>query len=192
MEPSPLNESDRIDRTPQVGRALFEALVREHGPRLRLFLGAVERDPQAREELLQETLLVAWRRLESFDPDRSFGPWLRGIGRNLVLARQRALGRRGVIVDPSVLDQLEGLLDAPAQAEVERMELELAALRACLEGLPAQQRAVVDQRYREGRRGAELARGLGRSLESTKKSLQRVRARLHDCVTTKLAAQGVL
>jgi len=168
---------------------LFEALVREHGPRLRHYLGAAVRDPLVVDEVFQECLLVAWRRIDDFDPERSFGNWLRGIARNLILARRRADGRRGPLVDPLVLEELGGLFDEGVDREGERLGEELDALRVCLERLPDDARAAVRLHYTDGHRGSELAERLGRSVEATKKLLQRVRARLFDCMTMRLEAR---
>lgn len=178
--------------SPQVtSERLFEALVREHGPRLRVYLGAAVRDPLVVDEVFSECLLVAWRRLADFDPERSFGNWLRGIARNLILARRRADGRRGPLVDPAVLEELGSLCDAGGAPESERLGEELDALRICLGKLPDDARALVRLHYTDGHRGVELAERLGRSVEATKKLLQRVRARLFDCMTLRLEAREV-
>ncbi|MEO0651358.1 MAG: sigma-70 family RNA polymerase sigma factor [Planctomycetota bacterium] len=173
-------------------RALFEALVREHGGRLRLFLKAAARDPLVADELFQETLLVAWRRIDDFDPDRCFGRWLRGIGGRLLLARRRADARRGRSIDPAVLEQLEELCSTAPGAAHSRTDEELDALRDCLGRLNDDQRALIHQHYHEGRALRVIAETGGRTVEATKKVMQRLRARLFDCITAKLAGQGGL
>lgn len=184
-EPAPPGDSAGVKS------ALFEALVREHGPRLRVYLGAAVRDPLIVDELFSECLLVAWRRLADFDPERSFGNWMRGIARNLILARRRADGRRGPLVDPAVLEEIGSLCAAGGAPESERLGEELDALRICLDKLPTDARALVRLHYTDGHRGADLAERLGRSVEATKKLLQRVRARLYDCVSLRLDAREV-
>lgn len=182
-------KSTAPDEAGGLERGLFEALVREHGSRLSLFLSAAVPDPLVREELLQETLLVAWRRLVDFDPERNFGAWLRGIATRLVLARRRADGRRGPTLDPAVLEQLDQLCEAPEGRAGDWGAVEVEALRVCLARLGDRERELVERRYSEGRRGADLAAALGRSVEGTRKALQRVRARLHECVSGRLALE---
>ena len=176
------------DRPKTTERALFEALVREHGGRLRLYLRAATRDEAATDDLLQETLLVAWRRIGDFDPERCFGAWTRGIAARLVLARSRT--RRGVALSPEVLEQLEELCATEPGLAASRLTHELDALDRCVERLTPEQRELIQLRYTEGRAVAALAEHAGRSVEGTKKVLQRVRARLHECITATLAAEG--
>lgn len=169
---------------------LFEALVREHGGRLRLFLNAAARDPLVADELFQETLLVAWRRLDDFDPERCFGRWLRGIGAMQLRARRREDARRGPVIDPGVLEQIEELCSTEPGSAASRIEEELEALRACLGRLPDEQRTLLSQHYRDGSPLRVVAERAGRSLEATKKVMQRLRARLHQCIRATLATEG--
>jgi RNA polymerase sigma-70 factor len=186
MAPEPSPAQHPVD----VQRALFETLVREHGPRLRLYLQAALRDPWQREEVFQETLLVAWRRLSDFDPQRPFGHWLRGIASRLVLAQRRSDGRRAAHLEPAALEHLEELCAAEPEREGAGLQDELEALRACVAQLPAPLRQAVELRYREDCRGPQLAQRLDKSLEATKKLLQRVRSRLFECLELRLLRGG--
>ena len=46
---------------------------------LTVFLRSRVNDEAAVDDLFQETMLVAWKRLDECDLSRPFGPWLRGI-----------------------------------------------------------------------------------------------------------------
>jgi RNA polymerase sigma factor (sigma-70 family) len=76
-------------------RDIFTILVRENTDMLTAYLRSVVRDPATVDDLFQETMLTAWRKLDEFDRRRPFGAWLRGIAARLVLAerRKRATGR---------------------------------------------------------------------------------------------------
>ena len=58
---------------------VFAILVREHADRLLAYLRATV-PASSVDDLFQETVLVAWRRLPDYDRARPFGAWLRGIG----------------------------------------------------------------------------------------------------------------
>ena len=82
------------------GREVFEILARENADMLSAYLRSLLGADSSLDDLYQETMVVAWRRLAEYDRTRAFGPWLRGIARNLVLehhrrGRVRAGGRRG-------------------------------------------------------------------------------------------------
>ena len=63
----------------------FEILVRENTRMLTVFLRSRVKDEAAVDDLFQETMLVAWKRLDDCDLSRPFGPWLRGIAHRLVI-----------------------------------------------------------------------------------------------------------
>ena len=53
------------------------------------YLRAAVRNQSAVEDLFQETMLVAWRRLNEYDRSYPFGPWVRGIAAKLIMAHFR-------------------------------------------------------------------------------------------------------
>ena len=55
------------------------------------------------DDIFQEVLVVAWRRLPEYDRKRSFGPWLRGIARNLVMEHHRKGAAALASLDEAVL-----------------------------------------------------------------------------------------
>lgn len=62
----------------------FHTLFQSYGPRIRAYLLKMTRDPQAAEDLTQETMLAIWRKAAQFSPDR--GPasaWIFTIARNI-------------------------------------------------------------------------------------------------------------
>ena len=85
---------------------VFEVLMRQNAGHLMAFIRAMVRNESLAEDVFQETLLVAWRRFESFDRARPFGPWLRGIAHLTALAMFRK-GKREVVVDSKVVEALE-------------------------------------------------------------------------------------
>ena len=64
-------------RTMPDAKKLFETLVREHADMLTVYLRAALGDVPEVDDLFQETMIVAWRRLDDFDQTRSFAAWLR-------------------------------------------------------------------------------------------------------------------
>src|SRR4051812_31335152 len=66
-------------------RDRFMELFLRHQDDLRAFLGAMVRDPHARADLFQDVALTLWNRIDTYDPDRPFGAWARGIAAKKVL-----------------------------------------------------------------------------------------------------------
>lgn len=100
-------------------------------------------DPNAAEEVVQDTLVRAWRHADRFDPERGSLPaWLFTIAHNVVTDRQRRRGARPREVAP-VRDA-----DAPLNdVDVDRA-LEAWQLAEALRGLTPEHRgAIVEVHY---------------------------------------------
>ena len=79
-------------RAPVADEQLVRALYEEHaGPLLAYVLRLVGGDRHRAEDVVQETLLRAWRHPASLDPDKgSARPWLWTVARHLVVDSERA------------------------------------------------------------------------------------------------------
>ncbi|TWT66339.1 RNA polymerase sigma factor SigM [Posidoniimonas polymericola] len=172
-------------------KQLFEILVRENADMLIAYLRAAVRDAAVADDLFQETMLTAWRRLEDYDRARAFGPWLRGIAAKLILAHYRASVRVAAPHEPAVLEHLGQRLDQIHTLQGDAFNDKLDALRKCVDALPDKYGAAVRMRYHRELGLAEIGEQLQLTAEAVKKRLQRAKARLTDCVERKLAvAEG--
>jgi len=136
------------------------------------------------EDAVQEVLLRAWRKWETFD-GANLRAWLYRIATNTCLDLIRAKGRR--IVDLHSYAEVgwltpypDPLLDEVSTGEephgvaVERETIELAFLVA-LQVLPVRQRAALISREVLGLSAAETAEVLETSVAATNSALQRAR-----------------
>jgi RNA polymerase sigma-70 factor (ECF subfamily) len=153
---------------------------------------------QEAEDLVQETMLRAWRAYDRYDPDlASMRTWLYRIATNACLSALEGRSRRplpsGVgqrFDDPDaafvpgfevpwlqpIPDRLLGAgPDDPAVLAAERSGLRLAVV-AALQLLPAKQRAVLILREVLDFSTAEVAMSLGMSAAAVNSALQRARA----------------
>lgn len=152
------------------------------------------------EDLVQETLLRAWRKRAGFEGRASFRAWLYRIATNACLdalaspsrAREVALttdagGPRSPMAEVSWLqpypDELLDLAVAadgePEAAVVARETIELVFL-AAIQHLPPRQRAVLILRDVLGWPASETAGALELSVASVKSALQRARVTLRE------------
>lgn len=146
---------------------LFNRLYAENVDRLRAY--AWRRDPQHAEEIVAETLLVAWRRLERV-PENAL-PWLIGVARNVRLNLHRTDRRRDVVeqrvpAGPAV----EGDF-APSVAE-------RAALTEALRNLGERDREILLLAAWERLDPASIAAALGCTRANVSVRLFRARKRL--------------
>jgi len=128
-------------------------------------------DPEAAEDLAQETWLVA---LQSREGARlGLRAWLAGIARLLALRRLRRVEpeRRGLLDDHS---GSPGAHELVQQADFQRRVL------AAVMALDEPYRATILRHYFEGLSSAELARRLGVSPSTVRTRLQRAHAQLRE------------
>jgi RNA polymerase sigma-70 factor (TIGR02960 family) len=141
---------------------------------------------QDAEDLVQETLLAAWRSIDGFEGRASLRSWLYKIATNQSLNHLRARSRRPREVP--VMDApeptrriepswLEPYPDDPEARYEARESIELAYI-AGLQDMPARQRAALVLRDVLGFRTAEVAEILGTTSIAVKGALQRARAAL--------------
>ncbi|MBX3381331.1 MAG: sigma-70 family RNA polymerase sigma factor [Phycisphaeraceae bacterium] len=162
----------------------FEQLARLHAEMLSAYLRSLLGSSSMLDDLFQEVLVVAWRRMKDFDRSRPFDAWLRGIARNIVMEHARKSSLRPAASDPRTLDLLDARFNSfgaslPAGSSfsdgVDR-------LLRCLAALPAAMREVMELAYARGMRLKEVATALGVEEETVKKRVQRSRGVLAECL----------
>jgi RNA polymerase sigma-70 factor (ECF subfamily) len=132
--------------------AAFEALYRLYYPRLLRFLLCMTRRPALAEEILDDTMLVAWRKAHTFDASSKVSTWLFAIAYRQAL---KALRRVDCVL---AFDEKE--MDSSSQAdpadELQLMQLH-SRINDALGALPAMHRTVIVLTYYHGHSCRETA-----------------------------------
>lgn len=148
-------------------------------PRLLAYLRSLL-PPGLVEDAYHETFLVVHEKLATFERERDFGRWVRGIAR-LVAKRVAARDRRSIATPPEVvIDRIDQAFDEePAD---DTFSAHLDRLKTCLERLSAPQRELLTQRLVEGVSYQKLASDNGRSPGSVQVAVSRLRSQLIACI----------
>ncbi|MDF9814969.1 sigma-70 family RNA polymerase sigma factor [Streptomyces sp. SPB162] len=135
---------------------LMRTLYNEHAnPLLAYVLRLVAGDRHRAEDVVQETLLRAWRNSEQLERAAgSVRPWLVTVARRLVIDGHRSRQARPREVDPSPLDQL------PAHDELDNV-LRLMTISDAMADLSTAHRQVLAETYLRGRSVDDAAAVLG-------------------------------
>lgn len=166
------------------GREVFEILAREHADMLTAYLRSLIGADPIVDDLFQQSMLVAWRRLGDYDRARPFGPWLRGIAQRLVLEHHRKGKTRPATTDPSVLAELDARFDQVNRVPGDTFRQRADRLVECMAKLPEAMRQALDLVYARGLLIIAAAQSMGASEEATKKRVQRGRQLLARCITS--------
>ena len=167
---------------------LLGQLVAERAARVYARLVFLIRDAHAAEDLLQEALLVVYRRMPETADAQGAARYLDEVVRRLVRHHlSSGGGNRAASVDPGLLDRMEAA-DAAESGRSARRE----ALADCLDLLPGELKELVDLHYHQGLVAREVAARTGQGLSAVLVALHRVRIRLRDCARRKLQSRGIL
>ena len=162
---------------------LFTDLVKDHQASLRVFVRSLGVEPGWVDDLAQDTFVVAYREMDSYNPDRDFGKWLRGIARNLVRNELRKEGRHRRILHESLSQHLLNL----AENKEDQVDVtQLSALRDCVEQLPGRSRELVHSRYFEGWDATILADKFEMKAATVRQTLLRIRRQLYQCINQRV------
>lgn len=131
-------------------------LVRRHSPMLARFLAGAGAFPSEIDDLVQESLFRAFRRIESWRGDASFRSWLLTIGGNLLKDEHRKRKGRTVISieDRDIPDPADPAGRVVADELAERIQKGLGTL-------PRLQREVFLMRAQQGAEYQDIAMALG-------------------------------
>lgn len=148
----------------------FEGLFRANYPAVRAY--ALRRtSPDAAQDVVAETFLVAWRRLDEVPADAL--PWLYGVARR-VLANQRRTADRGAALE----DRLAGAAPRLPGRDPGDSAGDAELLRVALGRLSETSREALMLVAWQGLSGARAARAAGCSRAAFAVRLHRARARL--------------
>jgi RNA polymerase sigma-70 factor (ECF subfamily) len=177
---------DHIIRRVRGGeRHLYGELVARHRPGVRRIALLMLADGVTTDNVVQQTFVKAFERLEDFQPGQDFGRWINAITRNLVRDELKKASRergRMALYRDYLLTQLSG------EGDSARTEAQLAeALAHCRSKLPPLAARALQLRYDEELPYAQVARALGRSAEATRQIVTRARNMLRLCIQKRLA-----
>lgn len=168
-----LDEVELLNRVAARDGSAFETLYRGYYPRLRRFIERVTRRPQIVDEVVDDTMLVVWRKAASYNLRSGVSTWIFGIALRRAL---KALKGFDVPVefDP---DECAAQTTAGPEGLLQQAELRVCIARALL-SLSSAHRSVLELCYFEGRSCAEIAEIMQCPVSTVKTRMFHARRRL--------------
>ena len=150
----------------------------EHQGRLFAYILSLLGNPDAANDVLQETNVVLWRDSKEFQLGTNFKAWAFRVAHFQVMAwRQRQIRDRLVFED----DMLEVLAFAARDAD-DTFDARQKMLDGCLEKLQPVHREMIRRRYAEGTALQAIAAERGMTANAVMQALFRIRQSLMHCV----------
>lgn len=150
-------------------------------------------DVHQAEDVVQECFLTAHRRHDDFREGEDYGRWLRGIARNKVLERRRAVASRPVIVDSRVMegiDEVFAVFDVLSSGEEPWRDRLMRWLSRCLDKLTPPLHDAVDRVYRDGLSLRDAAAVLASSPAAVAQRISRARELIRACVQSQRESES--
>ncbi|MDB4982593.1 MAG: polymerase subunit sigma [Myxococcales bacterium] len=187
----PVTDDELVARARNKDFAAFEELLSRYEDKVFRLAQRIVRNETDAKEILQETFVSIWRKLDTFKGDSQFGSWVYRIATNAALMRLRSQRRHPeVSTEELPIGYLDNYGQVPPQRENWSLrpddELQSSELRAhiqkAVDGLPDIYRTVFVIRDVEGLSTEETAEALGISVPTVKTRLHRARIALRDAI----------
>src|SRR5580658_1270429 len=164
--------ADLYDR---YGRLVFSLILR------------VVRDTGIAEDLVQETFLRVWNRVQGFESGKgSIGPWLLAVARNRAIDYLRSAGGR----ERNAMD-LEETIHPALSSDMEQSLLNsdrIRRVKVAMDKLSPNQRQAIELAYFEGLSQSEMAERMGQPLGTVKTWVRTALRSLRDELGTAVLA----
>jgi RNA polymerase sigma factor (sigma-70 family) len=169
-----LADRDLIRRVAEGDRQAFETLYVRYAPRVFRYLSSHVRQREIVEEALDDVMMVVWETAARYNGTSQLSTWILGIAHFKAL---KARARAGTLDDEFKESEHGGIETRGPEDVVASRELTDKILEA-LEGLSAEQRAVVELAFYHDRSYAEIAQILNCPVNTVKTRMFHARQRL--------------
>ena len=165
----------------------YISLVTRHQTSILAYLLTLVPSPSDADDILQRANIVLWRKRAQFQIGTNFKAWAFSIARWEALAFLKERKRENWLV---FNDEVASLVaDRMSSTPDPAVDLYPEALRCCLGRLSAAHRRLILDRYQMGRSLADCARRSGRTENSLKVTLHRIRITLRRCISRRLQSE---
>lgn len=181
MNTAKLEDARLVAATLAGDQSAFQELVERYQGRLFALTRHYTRSAVEIEDIVQDTFLKAFRRLDSFDHRSSFYTWIYRIATNTILDVLKRRGRSPIqaVEDPELLGEVAPVEIPPPSANLDAKEIS-EITHEVLEHLPDIFRAVLVMREFDEMSYQDIADTLGISIGTVESRLFRARARFKD------------
>lgn len=166
-------EAALLARVAAEERDAFEALYRLYSPRLQRFVRGMTKQTSLVEEILDDTMMVVWRKAYTFNHRSKVSTWIFAIAYRQSL---KALERSGALEETGIDERADASAPGPDEA-LQQQEVR-KHLDDALHTLSPEQRAVMELTYYFGYACREIAEIMGCPVDTVKTRMFYARRKL--------------
>ncbi|MCO6044189.1 sigma-70 family RNA polymerase sigma factor [Aeoliella sp. ICT_H6.2] len=172
------------DAEPPPSRDVFVQSLTNAQLGLLRYITALVGDPEAANNILQNTNLLLWQKADEFEPGTNFDAWATKIAYWQVKAYCRDRGRDRHVFGDTLVAQLSDRVE-----QMEDIDWTVGLLRKCLKKLQSKDRELIALRYDNDFSVQQLSSRLGKSPSAIKGALLRARRALRACVERQMVQE---
>jgi len=168
--------NDLVKDFKQIDVADFDRVLAHYYPRLKSYIKSKISDPQAVDEVVQDTFLKAYRSLKLYNPKYCFSTWLFAISRNKLYdyaKKEKRLKRTQLCY---VEDLNYTICESESKGQSNNIKVDL--MRYCISELPDDEQKLIDYRYNSNITLRNLANHLNTTEGALSIKLYRIKDKL--------------
>ncbi len=164
----------------------FVDLMTSYQGRLYGFIFSLVGNPDAANDVLQETNLILWNKSSEFELGSNFKAWSYRIASFQVMAYRQRKMRDRLIFDDDMMQRVV----AEYTDKDEAYEFKQKKIQSCMKELPERQYNLINKRYYKGQSVQEIAKEMKSTANSITQALYRARTNLSQCVKSLLGGEA--
>ena len=168
-------------------RSRFVQLFMSHEKQIYRYILSLMPYSQDAQDVLQETAIALYNKIDDYDPSRPFAPWAFRFAYHMMLKHREKSARWRRFLDDDLMKEI-----ASRQAMlIPELDQRREYLKECLAEVPDDKRAMLTDYYFEEESIDVIAEKQNKTVEATYKALQRIRKTLMHCIQGKMHASGM-
>ena len=158
-------EQELVALLQQRNDAAFGYLYDNYSGALFGIISAIIADPETARDVLQETFVNIWRKIESYDPTKGrLFTWMMNVARNAAIDKLRSKGYRDSLKNYPISENVDTVDSTRATFS----QMDDAGLKKMLGKLKGESRSLIDLSYFQGYTHEEIAKMLNIPLGTVK------------------------
>lgn len=161
----------------------FLKLYKAHHKLIFRYILTISPNLSAAEDIMQDTMLLMWRKFDQFRPGTNFTSWGIQIAKYNVSNFYQKSTRVNIQFDTDALENLVG----HQQKFTENKDGFINALRECARKLDSRNLEILQMKYHQGLKAKEISERIGMTIHAVYKGLARVQYALQKCIQQRLS-----
>jgi len=169
-------------------KELFKEIVNKYSPNLLVYYASYLNDINSIDDLVQDTFIIAYKKLDTYKGEADFKTWLMGIAHNNLKMHFRSKDQLAKVSGNYTLKIFEEISSSRHSIAIgiEDDHNIIEKLKCCLKKLPLRLHEVIKERYFSGKKVKIIAQQKNTSETAISSLLYRGRNQLELCIQKKI------